>query len=88
MPVGGISPIITPGQLGKGGTSPTGANKSGLSGTGSGGGGIKNISQKIEVKNIFNVGANTTQNEIEAIAAKVVRAINTKLSDGMVVAGA
>ncbi len=88
MPAGGVSPIITPGQLGKSGTLTGGTKKSGLSGSGSGGGGIKNISQKIEVKNIFNVGANTTQSEIEAIAAKVVRAINTKLSDGMVVAGA
>ncbi len=88
IPAGGVSPIITPGQLGKSGTLTGGTKKSGLSGSGSGGGGIKNISQKIEVKNIFNVGANTTQSEIEAIAAKVVRAINTKLSDGMVVAGA
>jgi len=88
IPSGGVSPVITPGQLGKGGTSSGGTKQSGLSGSGSGGGAIKNISQKIEVKNIFNVGANTTQTEIEAIAAKVVRAINTKLSDSMVVAGA
>ena len=89
MLVGKISPKLKPGQLTvNSGTSSGGSTKSGLSGTGSGGGAIKNISQKIEVKNIFNVSANTTQTEIEAIAAKVVRAINTKLSDGMVVAGA
>ena len=81
-----VSPVVTPEGLGRKTTTRT---KSGLSGSGTGsGGGIKQITQKIEVRNIFNVGSGTTQNEIETIAEKVVRAINSKLSDSMVIAGA
>lgn len=47
-------------------------------------GGVKNISQKIDIKNYFTVGENSN---IDVIAEKVVEAINRKLRDGIVIAG-
>lgn len=53
----------------------------------SGAGGIKSISQKIDIKNYFTVSGASSKNDFEAIAEKVVKAINEKLSDSIVVAG-
>lgn len=72
------TPVIKSGDLKKTGTS-TGE----LKGTGSSSG-IKNISQKIDIKNYFTVSGGAGKAEFEAIAEKVVRAINEKLSDGIV----
>jgi len=81
------SPVITPGQLKTSGAKVTGSG-SGLKGSGasgsSGSSGIKNISQKIDIKNYFTVSGDANNNDFEAIAEKVVRAINEKLSDGIV----
>lgn len=52
--------------------------------SGSGMGGVKNISQKIDIKNYFTVAANC---DIESIANKVVDTISKKLRDGIVIAG-
>lgn len=52
--------------------------------SGSGMGGVKNISQKIDIKNYFTVSANS---DIESIANKVVDTISKKLRDGIVIAG-
>ncbi len=84
MPINPVSPVVTPEGLGRKTTTRT---SKGLSGSGSGSGTIKNINQKIEVKNYFNVSGETSKSQIESIAEQVVRAINGKLSDSMVVAG-
>lgn len=77
------SPVITPGQLTPGGVAASGG--SGTKGNGSGtGSGIKNISQKIDIKNYFTISGDADKASFEAIAEKVVRAINEKLSDGVV----
>lgn len=55
-------------------------SKSGLSGSG-GIGGVKSITQKIEIKNYFTVGEGSN---VEAIAEKVVRVINDRLRDATV----
>lgn len=69
------------------GTTNSGTNKGTVSLSGSGsGGGIKSISQKIDIKNYFTVNGNASKSEFESIAEKVVRAINDKLSDSIVVA--
>jgi len=60
------------------------ADKSNKSASGSGGSSIKNITQKIEIKNYFNVSKGTSSSEIEDVAEKVIRAINDKLRDGIV----
>lgn len=54
-----------------------------LKGTG-GGSAIKNITQKIDMKNYFTISSGGMQAEIDGIAEKVVRALNDKLRDGMV----
>ncbi len=58
-----------------------------LGGSSSGRGGGNTIHQKVEIKNIFNVAAGAGVAEIEAIADKISRAINSKLSDSVVIAG-
>jgi len=60
---------------------PTKPNEGGLSGSGSGVGGAKNITQKIDIKNYFTLSGGV---DIEAIAEKVVRAINDRLRDATV----
>lgn len=76
-----VSPVLTPSRL------ATGGNKTsnGLQGSG-GGSSIKNITQKIDIKNYFTIGANSDKAEYEVFAEKIVRALNDKLSDGMVAA--
>lgn len=78
-----VSPLLTPNKL---------ATKTGKKDTselkGSGGSSIKNISQKIDVKNYFSISAGADKSEFESIAEKIVRALNDKLSDSMVAAGA
>lgn len=69
---------------GNGGTTGIGSGNE-LKGSGSSSG-IKNISQKIDIKNYFTVSGGAGKAEFEAIAEKVVRAINEKLSDGIVAA--
>lgn len=54
-------------------------------GNGGGGSSIKNITQKIEIKNYFSVDS-SGGGDINGIAEKVVRAINDKLRDGIVAA--
>ena len=81
-----VSPVIDPGQLTTGGSNSTNnGTGSGLKGSGSSGG-IKNISQKIDIKNYFTISGDSDKSNLEAIAEKVVRAINDKLSDSIVVA--
>jgi len=78
------SPVLSPRQL-----SPSGSTVSTGSGVKSGSGsssGIKNISQKIDIKNYFSISGNADKNDFESIAERVVRAINEKLSDSIVVA--
>jgi TP901 family phage tail tape measure protein len=53
---------------------------------GSGGSSIKNISQKIEIKNYFSLSNSAGSSELDGIAEKVVRSINDKLRDAMVAA--
>lgn len=78
------SPVITPGQLSPSGSKSSGSG-SGLKGAGaSGSSGIKNISQKIDIKNYFTISGDANKNDFEAIAEKVVRAINDKLGDGII----
>ncbi len=81
------SPVITPGQLSPSGTTGSSGSGSGakaVSGSGSSSG-IKSISQKIDIKNYFTISAGADKSEFESIAEKVVRAINDKLSDSIVV---
>ncbi len=80
------SPVIVPSQI-KSVKANKNANSEGSSigMQGGGGGTIKNISQKIEIKNYFTVsGSGGT--DYESIAERIVRAINDKLSDSIVVA--
>lgn len=53
----------------------------GLSGSGGGVGGVKSITQKIDIKNYFTVSEGSN---VEAIAERVVRVINDRLRDGVV----
>lgn len=76
-----VSPVLTPNKLTT--KNPTAAK--GLSGSG-GSGSIKNINQKVDVKNYFTIAPGADKTEFESIAEKIVRAINDKLSDGMVAA--
>lgn len=78
-PIKMLTPILKTGDLGAGGGS-------GSSMGGSGSAAIKNIQQKIEIKNYFTVGPGTNKTDMDAIAEKVVRAINDKLRDGIVAA--
>jgi len=76
----GVSSVITPESLMNNGKS----NSSRITGGGnisSSGSSIKSISQKIDIKNYFTVsdGAN-----MDAIAEKLMRAINDRLRDGIV----
>ena len=76
-----VSPVLTPGKLsGSTGKKETSELK------GSGGSSIKNITQKIDVKNYFTIGSGADKSEFESIAEKIVRALNDKLSDSMVAA--
>ena len=72
-----ISPKITPSAFVSGGGS-SGLKQKEMNSANSGG--IKNITQKIEIKNYFTVGNGT---DVDAIAEKVVRAINGRLSDSL-----
>jgi TP901 family phage tail tape measure protein len=74
------SPVIKPGDLK---TTNKKTSDAELKGSGSSSG-IKNISQKIDIKNYFNISGDADKNNFEAIAEKIVRAINDKLSDGIV----
>ncbi len=72
-----VSPQLTQKDL-------TGAPTSGASDMkGSGNSSIKNISQRIEMKNYFTISAEGSKSDIDSIAEKVVRALNDKLRDGM-----
>lgn len=51
---------------------------------GSGASAIRNITQKIDIKNYFTISGNADKVEVEAIAEKVVRAINSKLGDSII----
>lgn len=84
-----VSPILIPSSLTSQPSISSGMKKtsSGLSGSG-GGSAIKNINQKVDVKNYFTISAGADKSEFESIAEKIVRALNDKLSDGMVAAGA
>lgn len=74
------SPVIKPGDLK---TASKKTSDAELKGSGSSSG-IKNISQKIDIKNYFTISGDADKNNFEAIAEKVVRVINDKLSDGLV----
>lgn len=52
---------------------------------GSGGASIKSISQRIDIKNYFTISADADKSDFESIAEKVVRVINDKLRDGVIV---
>ncbi len=71
------SPVLKPKDLG--------LSDSKALGNGGGGSSIKNITQKIEIKNYFSVDS-SGGGDINGIAEKVVRAINDKLRDGIVAA--
>jgi TP901 family phage tail tape measure protein len=51
---------------------------------GKSGSSIKNISQRIEIKNYFTIEKGASKTDIDETASKVVRAINDKLRDGMI----
>ena len=74
------SPKIKPGDLDP---KKTGTPAAELNGSGSSSG-IKNINQRIDIKQYFNISSDSNKADFEAIAEKVVRVINDKLSDGMV----
>lgn len=57
-------------------------NSSGFWGTGNNSGG-RSISQKIDIKNYFNVGNGT---DVDAIAEKIIGTVNRKLRDALVTA--
>ena len=59
----------------------SGSGKGGLSGSGGGVGGVKSITQKIDIKNYFTVSEGSN---VEAIAERVVRVINDRLRDATV----
>ncbi len=80
IPIEKVSPVLSPTKLTSGSSSAK--SKGGLQG--SGGGSIKQITQKVDVKNYFTISAGADKSEFEAIAEKLVRAINDKLSDSMV----
>ncbi|MCT4590513.1 MAG: phage tail tape measure protein [Carboxylicivirga sp.] len=82
IPIEKVSPVLSPTKLTSGSSSAK--SKGGLSG--SGGGSIKQITQKVDVKNYFTISAGADKSEFESIAEKVVRALNDKLSDSMVAA--
>ena len=73
---GGTSPIIQPTKLGG-----DGSGKGGLSGSGGGVGGVKSITQKIDIKNYFTVSDGSN---VEAISERVVRVITDRLRDATV----
>ena len=81
VPIKGVSPVLKTTDLNN--TSKT-KTQDGLSG--SGGSSIKNISQKIDIKNYFNISPSSNKADFDAMAEQVVRAINDKLRDGMVAA--
>lgn len=70
-----VTPLVAP----KGNTV---GNSGGLSGTGSTGSG-RSISQKIDIKNYFNVGSGTN---VDEIAEKIIGTVNRKLRDALVTA--
>lgn len=74
----GPSPKLTPTDLNSG----AGSGSSEL--TGSGSSSIKNITQRIDMKNYFTISSSGVKSEIDSIAEQVVRALNDKLRDGMV----
>jgi len=84
-PIKPPSPVITPGQLNPPRQTSSAAG-SGMKSSGSSSGGIKSISQKIDIKNYFTVSGDTDKNNFEAIAEKIVQKINEKLSDGIIAA--
>ncbi|MBS2099189.1 phage tail tape measure protein [Carboxylicivirga linearis] len=81
IPINKVSPVLTPGKL----TANGSTTAKGLSGSG-GSGSIKNVNQRIDVKNYFTIAPGADKSEFESIAEKIVRAINDKLSDSMVAA--
>ncbi len=74
------SPIVVPTT--KIATQLTQSQSNELTGTGNSGGG-RSISQKIEIKNYFNVGNGTN---IDAIADKIIGTLNRKMRDALVTA--
>lgn len=81
MAIERVSPVLSTNKLTKS-SKKASAGMQGSGGTGS----IKNINQKVDVKNYFTISAGADKSEFEGIAEKIVRAINDKLSDGMVAA--
>ena len=81
--ISGISPRLTAADLLK--KKKTDSNASPIGGTG-GGSSIKNVTQKIEMKNYFTVGSEASNGDVDSVAERVVRAINNKLRDGMAAA--
>ena len=77
----GTSPVIIPKKLHGGGDDGSGGTGGSLSGSGGGVGGVKSITQKIDIKNYFTVSEGSN---VEAIAERVVRVINDRLRDATV----
>jgi TP901 family phage tail tape measure protein len=80
LDINNVTPTLNSKSLGK--------TKNSEKAMGSNGGGakIQSITQKIEMKNYFTIAKDAAQGEIDAMAEKVVSAINGRLRDGMVAA--
>jgi hypothetical protein len=76
------SPVITPNDLNPP-RQTSASTGSATTGRGSSSG-IKNIQQRIDIKNYFTISGDADKASFEAIAEKVVKAINEKLGDAVI----
>ncbi len=78
-----VSPIVVTNPVTPLKSSNTSSANNGFSGTGSTSGSGRSISQKIEIKNYFNVAKGVN---VEAIAEQIIGSINRKMRDALVTA--
>ncbi len=81
MAIKNVSPQLSPTDLSP---KPTGGSTGGNTTGGSGGSSIKNITQRIDMKNYFTISSGGSKSEIDSVAEKVVKALNDRLRDGMI----
>ncbi len=81
MAIKNVSPQLSPTDLSP---KPTGGSAVENTSGGSGSSSIKNITQRIDMKNYFTISSGGSRSEIDSVAEKVVKALNDRLRDGMI----
>ena len=81
LAINNVSPKLSPTDLSP---KPTGGSAGGNTSGGSGSSSIKNITQRIDMKNYFTISSGGSRSEIDSVAEKVVKALNERLRDGMI----